>query len=187
MGMVYKARNVRLNRLVALKMVLAGRQARPAELLRFWIEAEAVAALAHAHIVPVYEVGEEDGCPNLALEYVGGGTLAQRLRDSPLASRSAAELVGPAAATGSIGTGGVLDRSGFVHRGPERGGVQRPYGSRLGKKENGQVGVFRIGVPPARPCWTTHAISPRRGPRTSNAGPKSALERHNKVEFKLLL
>src|SRR5262245_17938736 len=93
MGAVYKARDLRLGRLVALKMVLAGKHARPSELVRFRLEAEAVAALGHAHIVQVHEVGEADDCPYLALEYVGGGTLAGRLQQGPLAPRPAAELV----------------------------------------------------------------------------------------------
>jgi serine/threonine-protein kinase len=93
MGVVYKARHLQLNRLVALKMVLAGKQARPSELLRFRIEAEAVAALAHPNIVPVHEVGEADNCPYLALEYVDGGTLALRLQDRPFVARQAAEMV----------------------------------------------------------------------------------------------
>src|SRR5262249_20582130 len=81
MGDVYKARHLQLNRQVALEMIRAGKHARPSELLRFRIEAEAVAALSHPHIVQVHDVGEADGCPYLALEYVDGGTLAERLQE----------------------------------------------------------------------------------------------------------
>ena len=83
MGVVYKARQVRLNRVVALKMVLTGVHARPAELNRFLIEAETVARLDHPNIVQVYEVGADQGRPFIALEYVAGGGLADHLRRGP--------------------------------------------------------------------------------------------------------
>jgi serine/threonine-protein kinase len=93
MGVVYKARQVGLNRTVALKMVLTGECASPSELERFRTEAEAVAALQHANIVQVYEVGEHNGRPYFSLEYCAGGTLAQHLRGTPLPPKEAARLV----------------------------------------------------------------------------------------------
>jgi hypothetical protein len=93
MGVVYKARQVGLNRLVALKMILSGGHASPRERARFRAEAEAVARLSHSNIVSVFEVGEHQGHPFLALEYVAGGSLAQRLQGTPLAPRRAAELL----------------------------------------------------------------------------------------------
>ena len=98
MGVVYKARQVALKRLVALKMILAGAHAGQERVARFRAEAEAVARLAHPNIVQIHEVGEwqqADGTPLpfFSLEFCPGGTLAQRLAGAPLAPREAAELV----------------------------------------------------------------------------------------------
>src|SRR5262249_32649589 len=93
MGVVYKARHLRLNRLVALKLILAGGHAGPRELARFRREAEAVAGLQHPNVVQIYEVGEHDGCPFFSLELVGGGSLADKVRGQPQLSPEAARLV----------------------------------------------------------------------------------------------
>jgi tetratricopeptide (TPR) repeat protein/tRNA A-37 threonylcarbamoyl transferase component Bud32 len=93
MGIVYKARQRRLKRVVALKMFQPGQVPSPRELSRFRSEAEAIARLQHPNIVQIFEVGEERGGPFLALELVENGTLAERLRDLPFAPRAAAELI----------------------------------------------------------------------------------------------
>jgi WD40 repeat protein len=93
MGVVYQARQQGLNRVVALKMLLAGAHADPDQRARFRAEAEWVARLQHPHIVQVYEVGEAEGNPFLSLEYVDGGTLKERLAGTPLPAREAARLV----------------------------------------------------------------------------------------------
>jgi tetratricopeptide (TPR) repeat protein/tRNA A-37 threonylcarbamoyl transferase component Bud32 len=93
MGVVYKARQVKLNRLVALKMVLAGAHAGALQLARFQTEAEAVARLHHANIVQVYEIGQHAGLPFFSLEYVDGGSLSQKIAGKPQPPRAAAEAV----------------------------------------------------------------------------------------------
>jgi eukaryotic-like serine/threonine-protein kinase len=93
MGVVYQARQLGLNRTVALKMVLTGFQAGPKDLARFRAEAAALARLQHPNIVQIYEVGEAAGRPYFALEFVGGGSLAQHLRGTPQPVRPAAQLV----------------------------------------------------------------------------------------------
>jgi WD40 repeat protein len=79
MAVVYKARQVGLNRLVAIKMILAGKHARPGVRARFKAEAEAVARLRHPNIVQVHDIGEHDGLPYFSMELMEGGTLAQTI------------------------------------------------------------------------------------------------------------
>jgi WD40 repeat protein len=93
MGVVYQARDRRLKRVVALKMVLAGAHASPRDRERFRIEAEAVARLQHPNIVQIYEIGEQDGRPYCALEYLDGGTLGARIKEAPLPAAEAARVL----------------------------------------------------------------------------------------------
>jgi formylglycine-generating enzyme required for sulfatase activity len=93
MGVVYRARQLQANRLVALKMIRAVEHASPTERLRFQIETEAVARLQHPHIVQLYEAGEVRGKPFFSLEYCDGGTLADRLRKQWLTPPQAAQLI----------------------------------------------------------------------------------------------
>jgi WD40 repeat protein len=118
MGVVYKARQLNLNRPVALKMILSGAHAGPAERDRFRREAEAVAALQHPHIVQIFEIGEANGHPYLALEFVEGGSLAQNLTGEPWAPRRAAALVETLARTMQF-----AHDAGIVHRDLKPGNV----------------------------------------------------------------
>lgn len=112
MGVVYKARQQSLNRIVALKMIREAHLASPADRARFAAEAEAAARLQHPNIVSVYEVGQHDGQAYLCLEFVEGSTLAERLvRQGPFAPRSAAQLVATLArAVHAAHTHGILHR-----------------------------------------------------------------------------
>jgi serine/threonine-protein kinase len=92
MGVVYKARHLALKRTVALKM-LAACHPHGGERARFRAEAEAVARLQHPNIVQIYEIGEAAGRPFIALEFVAGGSLAERLAGQPLPPRDVARLV----------------------------------------------------------------------------------------------
>ncbi|MCH7729607.1 MAG: serine/threonine protein kinase, partial [Planctomycetes bacterium] len=93
MGVVYKARQVKANRIVALKMILSGNLASEEDIHRFYTEAEAAANLDHPNIVPIYDVGEQNGQHYFSMAFVDGESLADRVRAGPLQPREAADLI----------------------------------------------------------------------------------------------
>ena len=93
MGIIYRARQLRLNRLVAVKVLAAGEFSSPDFRARFRTEAEAAANLDHPHIIPIYEVGEQDDRPFLSMKLVDGQNLAERLGNAPMGNREAARLM----------------------------------------------------------------------------------------------
>jgi WD40 repeat protein/tRNA A-37 threonylcarbamoyl transferase component Bud32 len=97
MGVVYKARQQSLNRVVALKMVLAGQYAPSLEIQRLRAEAEAAAHLVHPHIVPIYEVGEHDGRHYFSMKLIEGSNLAQHIACFRSDPRAAVDLLATAA------------------------------------------------------------------------------------------
>ncbi|HET6327787.1 MAG TPA: serine/threonine-protein kinase [Planctomycetaceae bacterium] len=111
MGVVYKARHLKLNRDVALKMLLLGAYARPHERERFMREAEAVAGLKHPNIVQVHDVGEFEGRPYFTMELIDGGSFSQQLAGAPQLPMHSAQLV----ATLASAVGYAHER-GIVHR-----------------------------------------------------------------------
>jgi hypothetical protein len=111
MGVVYRARQVSLNRTVALKMILAGQLAGAAEVRRFRTEAESAAQLDHPGIVPIFEVGEHQGQHYFSMGYVAGQSLAHALVDGPLPQRQAAEIIREVAEAVAY-----AHRRGVVHR-----------------------------------------------------------------------
>jgi serine/threonine-protein kinase len=93
MGIVYKARHRRLDKLVALKLVRAGVYASTEERTRFEREARAIARIRHPHVVQIFDFGEQQGQLFFSMELLEAGTLTRRLRGQPLPQREAAELV----------------------------------------------------------------------------------------------
>lgn len=113
MGIVYRARQIQLNRTVALKVMASGQFAAPDFVKRFRTEAEAVARLDHPNIVPIHEVGESEGQPFFSMKLVEEGSLAQRIanRKAPLSNHEAAHL--------------ILKLAGAVHYAHQRGILHR--------------------------------------------------------------
>jgi len=119
MGVVYKARQIGLNRTVALKMILSGAHATQRDMTRFLAEAEAVAAIKHPNVVQVYDIGNHAGRPYMALEYCDGGALTPWLKDrGKLPPHEAAELLEQIAR----GVAAAHDQ-GIVHRDLKPGNI----------------------------------------------------------------
>ena len=93
MGVVYKARELKLNRIVALKMIIAGSCSSPDQLARFQTEAQAVAQLHHPNIVQIFAVDEFEGRPYCAFEYVEGGSLSNKILRNAQPSRESAQII----------------------------------------------------------------------------------------------
>src|SRR5262249_31581745 len=118
MGEVYKARDTRLNRIVAVKILRAHLHAERDCRRRFEREAHAVAALAHPHICVLYDIGQHEGIDFLLMEYLDGETLADRVRDGPLPLDDAIRF--------AIEIADALDsahRQGIVHRDLKPGNI----------------------------------------------------------------
>ena len=111
MGVVYKAKQLQANRIVALKMILSGQLAGAEEVARFKAEAEAVARLDHANIVPIFEVGEYEDRHFFSMAFVDGVSLKERMRDRRFKPREAADLIRTLAAAVHYAHG-----QGIVHR-----------------------------------------------------------------------
>jgi serine/threonine-protein kinase len=155
MGVVYKARQHRLDRSVALKMLIAGPFAGSEELGRFRREIAALACLRHANIVPVYDAGDVEGRPYFTMELLEGGSLAQKLSGTPQPAREAAALVTTLAAAVQ-----VLHQGGIVHRDLKPAnillstdGTPKIADFGLARRLEGGTGLTRSGVPMGTPSY----------------------------------
>jgi WD40 repeat protein/serine/threonine protein kinase len=111
MGVVYKARDKKLHRIVALKTIMAGKLATDVEVQRFYQEAGAAAQLDHLSIVSIFGVGEHEGQHYYSMAYIEGGSLAARIKDKPLPPQHAAALVEQVASAV-----GYAHQHGIIHR-----------------------------------------------------------------------
>ena len=125
MGVVFKARQISLNRIVALKRILSGRLSGNEEVQGFRAEAEAAANLDHPNIVPVHEVGEQDGQHFFSMGFVDGESLADRLKDGPLPPREAVTLLKTIAEAIAY-----AHEKGIVHRDLKPGNILLASGGR---------------------------------------------------------
>jgi serine/threonine-protein kinase len=155
MGVVFRARHLRLKRVVALKMTLAGAYAGPHERDRFQREAEAVAGLQHPNVVQIHEVAESDGRPFFTMEFVGGGSLAQKLSGHPQPAREAAALVATIA-----GAVQVAHAAGIVHRDLKPAnilltadGTPKVGDFGLARRLDGDAGLTRTGAAVGTPSY----------------------------------
>src|SRR6516162_2104848 len=155
MGVVYRARHLRLGRLVALKMTLAGTHAGPVERERFRREAEAVAALRHPNLVQVYDAGDWAGRPYFTMELIEGGSLAQRLAGTPQPAREAAALLATLAeAIHAAHQGGIVHRDlkpANILFTPDATPKVTDFG--LARRLEGGAGITLSGVPMGTPSY----------------------------------
>jgi eukaryotic-like serine/threonine-protein kinase len=155
MGIVFKARHLRLNRPVALKMALAGAYADPLDQARFQREAEAAAGMRHPNIVQVYDVGESNGRPYFTMEYIEGGSLAKRLAGTPQLPQQAAQILVILA-----GAVQVAHDNGIVHRDLKPANVLLTADSvpkisdfGLARRLVGEAGITRTGDAVGTPSY----------------------------------
>jgi WD40 repeat protein len=185
MGVVYKARQIGLNRTVALKMVIGGGHAGPDELVRFLAEAEAVARVQHPNIVQIHETGRADGLPFFCLEFCPGGSLAQRLDGTPRPDRGAAGLVRSLAAAVE-----AAHAAGIVHRDIKPAnvllaadGTPKITDFGLAKRVEGGSGLTRSGAVMGTPSY----MAPEQaGGHSKEVGPAADIYSLGAVLYELL-
>ncbi len=185
MGVVYRAWHLRLNRAVALKMLLAGPCARPEELERFLRESQAIAGLGHPNIVQVYDIGDVEGRPYFTMELVEGGNLADQIRGVPQPAHQAAARVATLAEAIH-----AAHQSGIVHRDLKpanilltRDGTPKVTDFGLARRLEGDGGLTLSGVAVGTPSYM--APEQARGKRQA-IGPATDVYALGAILYELL-
>ena len=185
MGVVYEARQIGLNRRIALKMLPPGLRTDPEQLVRFHHEAESVARLHHPNIVEVHETGEHDGRPYFSLELVEGGSLAKLLAAGPVPPRRTAELVETIARAIHY-----AHEKGIIHRDLKPAnilltpdGVPKVADFGLAKDLGVEEGQTRSGTILGSPCY----MAPEQaGGKAHQAGPAADVYALGAILYELL-
>lgn len=172
MGVVFRARQISLDREVAIKMILRGRLASDLDLERFLVEAAATARLEHPGIVPVYEAGDVDGRPFFSMKYVAGETLAEKASRGPLPPREAADIISQVARAVQF-----AHEQGILHRDLKPSNIMLNEDGKalitdfgLAKESGGNVNLTRSGMMVGTPAY----MSPEQaGGRKELLGPGS--------------
>jgi WD40 repeat protein/tetratricopeptide (TPR) repeat protein len=176
MGVVYKARQVSANRLVAVKLILAGQLSSAADVRRFRTEAEAAASLDHPHIVPIFEVGEHEGQQFYSMKLVEGGSLSQRLAQVPLTPRHASQLLATVARAVHY-----AHQHGIIHRDLKPANIllqgETPYVTDFGlaKRVESDAGLTQTGAIVGTPAYMAPEQAEGRGKRVGTAADVYAL------------
>jgi tetratricopeptide (TPR) repeat protein len=185
MGIVFRARHLRLGRVVALKMEIAGSYTGLLERERFRREAQAVAALRHPNVVQVYDVGDADGRPYFTMEFMEGGSLADRLSGTPQSARPAAELI---ATLGEAVE--AAHQSGVVHRDLKPGnvlltadGIPKISDFGLARRLDHGSALTRTGAPLGTPSY----MAPEQAEGKSNiVGPATDIYALGTILYELM-
>ena len=192
MGVVYLARQISLNRVVALKEILIGDRSSPSQIARFRNEGLTVARLRHPNIVQVYEVGEHDGLPFITFEYIRGSSLDRKLTGAPIPSSQAAALIAALARGVS-----VAHELGIVHRDLKPGnvllddqlpgvpglGVPKVTDFGLAKLVNDQSGLTRTDTVLGSPSY----MAPEQAEgKTREVGPAADIYALGAIYYELL-
>jgi len=184
MGVVYKARHLKLNRAVALKMILSGGHASQQDLVRFLGEAETVAQLQHPNVIQIFETGTHEGLPWFSLEFVEEGSLADKVRENLLSPRVAAVL------TEQIARGvQAAHDCGIIHRDlkPDNvlmtsGGVPKVTDFGLAKRIEGGSGLTQTGAMMGTPSY----MAPEQAEGKKEIGPAADVWGLGAILYRLL-